>query len=278
MAEVVELITYPIKGCAGVSLAEASLTEAGLPHDRAFMVTNEDGVFRTQRRDPGLALIRPQVDPRGERLTLSAPGAEELTVAIDTVSARRDVVLFGAPFQGIDQGDEVAAWLSDTLGVACRLVRVPPEHDRVADGLIPGPSGYADSNAVHIVSLASLDELNRRITGEGGEPLPMARFRPNVVVDGWTEPHTEDGARQITIGDTELGFAKLAVRCLVTMVDQAKGIKAGPEPLRTLARYRRAPEGGGTVFGAKFSVTRTGTMAVGDTLAVGSWDGPPPAR
>ncbi|QKV96803.1 MOSC N-terminal beta barrel domain-containing protein [Streptomyces sp. NA02950] len=278
MARVVELITYPIKGCAGVSLTEAPLTEAGLPHDRGFMVINEDGVFRSQRRDPGLALISPRVGPDGERLTLSAPGAGDLSIGIDTVSARREVLLFGSPYQGIDQGDEAAGWLSDVLGVACRLVRVPPEHDRVADGLTPGTSGYADSNAVHIISRASLDELNRRITGDGGEPLPMARFRPNVVVDGWTEPHTEDRARHLTIGDTELGFAKTAARCVVTMVDQDKGAKAGPEPLRTLARYRRAPEGGGTLFGAKFSVTRTGTMAVGDEVAVGSWDGPPPAE
>ncbi|WP_431772292.1 MOSC domain-containing protein [Streptomyces cucumeris] len=278
MARVVELITYPIKGCAGVSLTEASLGEAGLPSDRSFMVTDGEGVYRTQRRHPVLALIRPRVDDDGERLTLTAPGAGELSIGIDTVSARRDVVLFGSPYQGIDQGDEVAAWLSDALGVGCRLVRVPPEHDRVAAGLTPGTSGYADSNAVHIVSRSSLDELNRRITDEGGEPLPITRFRPNVVVEGWTEPHTEDRVRRLAIGDAELGFAKSAVRCVVTTVDQAKGVKAGPEPLRTLARYRRAPEGGGTLFGTNFSVIRTGTLAVGDELDVRSWDGPPPAE
>ena len=109
-------------------------------------------------------------------------------------------------------------------------------------------------------AVASLRELNARLS----EPLPMSRFRPNIVVDGWAA-HQEDHERLLTIGDTELGFAKAAVRCAVTMVDQDNGAKAGPEPLRTLADYRRDPAGGVT-FGAKYAVLRTGKLAVGDEV------------
>ncbi|MFI1421237.1 MOSC domain-containing protein [Streptomyces sp. NPDC020731] len=270
MASVVELTYYPIKGCAGTSAGEALLTPAGLAHDRTFMVVSEEGVGRTQRRDPRLALIRPTVDAAGERLTLHAPDTEPLDLHVDTAAARRKVDLLGTVHQGIDQGDTAAGWFTEVLRAPSRLVRVPPEHDRVTDGRIPGTSAYADSCALHVVSRATLGLLDRKLAERDVPPLPMNRFRPNIVIDGWDEPHTEDRAHRIRIGDTELGYAKLAVRCAVTMVDQGTGAKAGPEPLRTLAGYRRAT-GGGVAYGTKYAVLRTGTLSVGDAVDVTSW-------
>ncbi|MFF8554472.1 MOSC domain-containing protein [Streptomyces sp. NPDC015501] len=307
MATVVDLITYPVKGCAGTSVSSTLLTPAGLAHDRTFMVVDADGVYRTQRRDPRLALVRPAISADGGRLVLASPSAApvsaastftsaagpgsgggaghgEVHVEVTTSAPRRDVDLFGVTYQGIDQGDEAAAWLSDFLGVPSRLVRVPPEHDRKTDGLIPGTSGYADSGAVHLLSRASLAHLRTRLAERGAAPVAMDRFRPNIVVDSrpegsraddlaadWAvEPHAEDRIRRTAIGSAELGYAKLAVRCAVTLVDQGAGARGGPEPLRTLADYRRAPFGG-VVFGAKFSVTRPGELAVGDEVAVAEW-------
>ncbi|GHF55697.1 molybdenum cofactor sulfurase [Kitasatospora xanthocidica] len=267
MATVTELRYYPVKGCGGVSAARAELTPAGLAHDREFMVVDELGVFRSQRRDPLLAAVRPVVLEGGQVLALAAAGVEPLTVAVDTEGPRREVRLFGAPFLGIDQGKEAADWFSEVLGVPSRLVRVPPEHDRVTDGLTPGTSGYADSSAVHLLSRATLDRFNEL---SGAAALSVDRFRPNLVVDGWPEPHTEDLVRRLTVGGAELGYTKLAIRCAVTMVDQSSGAKAGPEPLRTLARYRRAAAGG-VAFGSKFSVLRPGSLRVGDELSVSAW-------
>ncbi|MGH3885539.1 MAG: MOSC domain-containing protein [Pseudonocardiaceae bacterium] len=272
MARIVELSYYPIKGCAGTSVCDAVLTTRGLAHDRSFMLIGEDGVFRSQRHSPELALIRPELSTGGERLTLSAPGAGVLHADVDLTGARRDVVLHGVPYQGIDQGDAVAGWLSEVLSKPTRLVRVPPEHDRVTSGETPGTSAYADSSPVLVTSVSALDLLNAQIVQRGGEPLPMNRFRPNVVVGGWDEPHIEDRARRINVGDAELGYAKLASRCVVTTIDQQSGTKTGPEPLRTLAGYRRAAEGGVT-FGVKFSVLRPGKLSVGDEVIVSSWAG-----
>ncbi|MFD4237967.1 MOSC domain-containing protein [Streptomyces sp. NPDC058542] len=293
MATVVDLFTYPVKGCAGTSVDSTHLTPAGLAHDRSFMVVSVDGVYRTQRRDPRLALVRPTISADGSRLTLGSAGREsgeggagvrggddELHLDVTTSAPRRDVDLFGATFQGIDQGEEAAAWLSDFLGVPSRLVRVPPEHDRKTDGLTPGTSGYADSSAVHLLSRASLAHLHARMAERGAPPLAMDRFRPNIVIDShpegrqgedWAaEPHAEDRIRRMTIGAADLGYTKLAVRCAVTLVDQEAGARGGPEPLRTLAGYRRAA-GGGVVFGAKFSVVRPGKLSVGDEVAVEEW-------
>ncbi|MDN3353297.1 MOSC N-terminal beta barrel domain-containing protein [Actinomadura sp. DC4] len=261
------LVSYPVKGCAGVPLGETVLTDGGLAHDRTFMVIDGDGTFRSQRRDPRLAVIRPGIADDGERLTLSAPGFPRLDVAVDLNSSRREVRLFGEGYRGIDQGETAAEWLSSVLGRASRLVRVPPEHRRVTGGRTPGTSGYADSGPLHAISRATLNELNRRLTGPA---LPMSRFRPNLVIGGWDEPHLEDRAGHVVVGNAELAYAKLTIRCAVTLVDQDRGERAGPEPLRTLAAYRRAAAGG-VAFGVMFSVLRPGRLTVGDELTVTSW-------
>ena len=111
MARIVELNYYPVKGCGGTSVGDAVLTPAGLAHDRSFMVIGEDGVFRNQRRVPRMALIRPEISAGGEQLTLRAPGVDVIHTDVDLTAARRDVELFGQPYQGIDQGDAVAGWL-----------------------------------------------------------------------------------------------------------------------------------------------------------------------
>ncbi|ATL69395.1 MOSC domain-containing protein [Nocardia terpenica] len=266
MATITALISYPIKSCKGIELSETRLTAAGLAHDRAFMVVGPDGVFRSQRRDPRLALIQPDIDAAGRQLTLHAPDADPIRITVDATGIPRPVTLFGTGYRGIDQGDRVARWLTEVLDAPSRLVRVPPDHHRITDGLTPGTSGYADSCPVHLISTESLAHLNDLIAARGGNPVPMSRFRLNIVVEGWPEPYREDLALRIAVADAELGYAKPAIRCVITMVDQLIGTRTGPEPLRTLATYRRAD--GGVAFGAKFAVPRPGRIAVGDECTV----------
>jgi uncharacterized protein YcbX len=272
-ARVVSLHTYPIKGCAGSQVPSTALSPTGLAHDRTFMVTDEHGRFRTQRRDPLLASIHAEIAADGAELVVRAPGVEDLRIVVDVDAPPRAVDVFGKPFQGIDQGDAVAGWLSHVLGAASRLVRVPPGRTRPTDGETPGTCAYADSGALLMLSRESYAELCRRIAARGTPPVPMDRFRPNVVVEGWADPHVEDAARDVRIGHAELAFAKLAIRCAVTLVDQQTGRRAGPEPLRTLADYRRVP-GTGVAFGTKFSVLGPGRLAVGDQVRVDRWATP----
>lgn len=263
---VASLACYPVKGCAAMPVTQTQATPAGLAHDRSFMVVDDAGVFRSQRYDPRLALVRPWIDPDGHRLTLRAPHVDPIRVSVDRDGPRRQVRLFGARYQGIDQGDAVAEWLTDVLGRPSRLVRVPPEHDRSTDGETPGTSGYADSCAVHLISRSSLHLLNRRIALSGDRPVPDDRFRANIVVAGWPHPHTEDRIRRLTIGPVELAYAKPAIRCAVTLVDQESGRRRGRQPLRALAGYRRTALG--LAFGIKLAVTRPGRLAVGDAVVV----------
>ncbi|MEV2274457.1 MOSC N-terminal beta barrel domain-containing protein [Nocardiopsis sp. NPDC049922] len=270
MARITQLVRYPVKGCAGTPVSSAEMAPAGIAHDRAFMVVDPEGTFRSQRVDPRMALVRAGVDADGTSLSLRLDGLEPFVLKVDPEGPRVDVALHRKPFVGVDQGDEVAAWLSEALGADSRLVRVPDDHARETGGLTPGTSGFADSTAVLMASLSSLDLLNERITGTGGEAVPMNRFRPNVIVSGWPEPHTEDRVRAVRLGTAELGYAKVCIRCAVTTVAQERGAKNGPEPLRALAGYRRA-DSGGVAFGAKFAVTRPGRLSVGDEVEVTAW-------
>ncbi|WP_236578240.1 MOSC domain-containing protein [Streptomyces tendae] len=266
---IAQLAYYPVKGCAAVRPTTAVITPAGITHDRAFLVVDGKGVYRTQRRHPQLALVTPEVSPDGSRMSLHHPDLAPLSFAVARNGPRRSVDLFGEPFRGIDQGPVVGEWLSQAVGEASRLVRVPPDHRRVTDGHTPGTSGYADSSAVHLLSAASVALLNEKLRSAGHPAVPMERFRPNIVVDGLEHAHTEDLLRRMTIGDCELGYAKLALRCVVTTVDQRTARRVGPEPLRTLAGYRRTK--GGLALGAKFAVVRPGTVSVGDPVAVSRW-------
>lgn len=258
---------YPIKGCAGSPLAHAQVLPTGVAHDRTFMFVRPDGLFRSQRSTPKLSVIRPELAVDGEKLTLSAPLAESVTVDVQP-DGRRLTVNVHKVWEGdaVDQGDEVAGWASAVLGEDVRLVRVPPDHHRAVDSW-HGDITFTDSTPLHLTALSSLDDLNSRILTRGAEPVPMARFRPNIVVAGWEEPYTEDGVREFSIGGARLRWVKPDVRCQVTMVDQVSGERSGPEPLRTLADYRRDPDGGVT-FGIKAAVDVPGRVSVGDSVVV----------
>jgi hypothetical protein len=131
-----------------------------------------------------------------------------------------------------------------------------------------------------VTSQSSLDGLNARILEHGGDPIPMNRFRPNLVVSGWPDPHTEDSVLRMTAGAVEIGYSARGIRCAVPTVDQATGARSGPEPTRTLAKYRREPAyGGGVSFGIKAAVLAPGNINVGDGITVQEWipDGTDPA-
>jgi uncharacterized protein YcbX len=275
IATVRSLTYYPVQGCAGIPVSATEVTVTGLAHDRTFMVVDEaDGSFRSQRNDPRLAVVGVEVLDEGKRLRLTAPGAGALDLDVALDGERREVSLFGRPIgEAVDQGPRVADWFSDLLGARSRLVRVRPGFDRDGWGEHPGKVNFADAHALSISSLSSLDALNARILERGADPVPMDRFRPNIVITGWPDPHTEDRFRHLTLGTAGLGYSVRAMRCSVPLVDQATGRAAGPEPIRTLSGYRREPEYDGKVsFATKAAVLRAGTIAVGDEVRVQVWE------
>jgi uncharacterized protein YcbX len=120
---------------------------------------------------------------------------------------------------------------------------------------------FADGFPFLMISEESLADLNRRLA----DPLPMNRFRPNLVVAGG-EPYAEDGWERIEIGGVRLRVVKPCARCLVTTTDQATG-ERGSEPLRTLATYRKV--NGEVMFGQNVVHENAGHLRTGDIVAPG---------
>ena len=92
--------------------------------------------------------------------------------------------------------------------------------------------------------------MNEKIQLE--KPLPMARFRPNIIFKG-ENPFEEDKFKTIVIGNNKFSCVQNCARCKMTTVDQEKGEFAGEEPLKTLNTYRKQKnivgEGSGVTFG-----------------------------
>lgn len=253
---------YPIKSCGGISVLTWPVDEFGLRHDRRWMVATPRGHFLTQRELPALALVRPSLAP--PHLHLVAPGMEELVLPLDPQGGRPiatqvwdDAVQVVAPDHTAD------AWFSDYLGYEVVLAYMPADVVRPVDAFHApkgGRASFADGFPFLLVGEASLADLNGRLE----VPLPMNRFRPNLVVSG-SAPFAEDDWRGISVGEIPMEVVKPCARCVVTTTDQ-ETLERGQEPLRTLATYRRKDQK--VMFGQNVVHYGTGRLRVGDVVTV----------
>ena len=267
-AAVVEsLHVYPVKSCRGVTVQTALLAETGLLADRHWMIVNEAGRFVTQRELPRLALIETLVE--ASALRMRAPGCPELQVARDGEGSSRDVIVWRDTVAGLDAGDDAAAWLSDFLEHSVRLVRFNPSAKRLCNPQYAGDTGahtqFADGFGILAVAEASLTELNSRLQ----QPLPMNRFRPNIVLAG-LQPYDEDRIDELSTDGVRLRFVKPCTRCKITTTDQATGVALGDEPLATLKMYRWDSQLRGVTFGQNVIVVAGAgrSLSVGQELAI----------
>lgn len=253
-----ELNLYPIKSCAGIALREATLTAAGLMsghiYDREWMVVDAQGEFLTQREHPKMALITPRI--KADTLELRAPGMLRLEIPLDladpTDAPTLEVRVWDDSVKAYDCDDTTAAWFSNAIGVACRLVRFHPYAKRVANTKwtegVEAPTLFSDGFPMLVISAASLDDLNRKLTAQGRNALPMNRFRPNIVING-VDAFEEDFAATFGIGRAVLKPVKPCPRCPIPSIDQTTGT-IGPDPLDILQTYRANPKvDGGITFG-----------------------------
>ena len=262
MITLAALFTYPVKSCRGTEHKSVLLEEAGLAHDREWMFVTSDGRFLTQREEPRLARVDAMV--QHGRLTLSADGAGEVRVPLDVAGSRGEVTIWRDRVSALDQGDEPAAWISALLGRDARLVRIDPAARRRCDPAwtadAEAHSRFPDGYPLLVVSRASLDDLNSRLPA----PLPMDRFRPNLVLDG-LPPYGEDEVHEFTAHGIRLRAVKPCIRCSITTTDQTAGVVTGEEPLRTLKSYRWDA----ALHGVKFGQNAIVIEGAGTRLEVG---------
>jgi MOSC domain-containing protein len=264
MASIASLHIYPVKSCRGIDVASARMTETGLEWDRRWMMVDGNGKFVTQRTHPLLTIISTAIIDG--RLELSATGHPTLIVDSESDGAAHPVRVWGDDCSGIDTGDEAAGWLSRVLGDRLRLVRMDDAVTRLADpryaGTRPQPVSFADGYPVLLTSVESLAELNQRLPA----PIPMNRFRPNVVIEGF-EAYAEDAMVAFRSGAVALRGVKHCTRCINTTTDQFDGRRdAGSEPLKTLRTYRYDKVLRGVAFGQNCVVAE----GVGEMLVAGA--------
>ena len=244
-AVVAGLYVYPVKSCRGIAVLETRIGERGFEHDREWMIVDPDGRFLTQREVPRLALI--SVALSATELELAAPGRAPLAMARDAPGAARRVIVWRDTVLAIDQGDDAAQWLSMWLERPARLVRFDAKGRRLCNPEYAGQSGahtgFADGYPLLVLSEASLADLNSRLA----KPLPMNRFRPNLVLSG-IEAFDEDHIDRLHIGAITLKLVKPCTRCQITTTDQSTA-EVGIEPLPTLGRYRHSTRFDGVSFG-----------------------------
>jgi uncharacterized protein YcbX len=260
------LFTYPIKSCGRLSHQQIELDERGPVWDRHWMVVEPDGMFITAREAPTMQLIQPAFENGCMRLT--APGMTPIDVTLQREPApSKTVKVWNAVCEAVDEGDDLAAWLSDYLKVECRLVRMMDGFKRLVDPNYAHHSattGFSDGFPMLIVSEASLAELNRRLEERGKTPVPMSRFRPNVVMTG-CDAFAEDEWKTIQIGSMMVDVVKPCARCVMTTVDSTTGqIPDTAEPLATLNTFRK--QGTQVMFAQNVIHRAPGSLAVGNVV------------
>ena len=244
MIIVSSLTYYPIKACRGVEVDSSRISRMGLEHDRRLMVVTPEGEFLTQREVPRLALVTPKLS--NGTLELSAPSYESIRLGIQASGSPWLVNVWKSKgVHAIDQGEEAASWFSDWLGIDVRLVHLADGYKRLVNEKYvindDDHTGFADGYPILLASEEGLSDLNSHLES----PVPMNRFRPNLVVKG-CKPFEEDTWNRIRIGDVELAVVKPCARCVVTTIDK-ETLEQSKEPLKTLGKYRKHKLG--AIFG-----------------------------
>jgi uncharacterized protein YcbX len=264
---------YPVKSLQGEPLREARVQPWGIDGDRRWMVIDRSGEKLWAGRHHQLAALAAERTDSGIRLR--APRRPELHVAEPVGGAPVEVGLRGVG-HAVAAGDTADSWVSEALGLDARLVWLDDPARRPMSDSHGGRPGdvlsFADAAPLLLTTVPSLRRLEEWTAQHdgAGEPLPMARFRPNLVVEGEMPAFGEDGWREVRVGDVRFRFAEHCDRCVVTTLDPETG-RTGKEPLRTLARHRKWD--GNVWFGIRVVPITPGTIAVGDPVHPGVTDG-----
>lgn len=272
MLQLSEIWVYPVKSLGGIQLQESKVTDRGLELDRRWLLVDDDGRFLSQREHPELALFKPEIAGDFLKIThrthLESIDIPLCPVFLDTMSKIK-VTVWDDTIDAFEVSQIATDWFVKQLGISVRLVYMPQESERKLDPdyAITGVeiNSFSDAYPFLIIGQASLDDLNGRLEVK----IPMNRFRPNFVFTNG-DPFEEDAWREFSIGNVSFIGVKPCDRCVITTVDQEKGIISGKDPLKTLAKYRKF--GNKVLFGQNVIGLGLGSVSVGDTVRILSFN------
>jgi len=264
MLSVSELYIYPIKSLGGIALNAAKLTDRGLQYDRRWMLVDKNNRFLTQREFPAMALLQVKIASGGLQVYHKKDEGETLFIPFQIQSNEIVTVeVWEEKCEAQLVSNKFDKWFSDRLATDCRLVYMPDTtnlkvNDRYAfNGEI---TSFSDGYPMLMIGQSSLEDLNSRLA----EPLPMNRFRPNIVFTGG-EPYQEDSMEHFIINEIDFFGVKLCSRCVITTINQDEAIQS-KEPLKTLAAYRAKDNK--VYFGQNLLYKGEGMIQIGDSIEI----------
>ena len=257
---------YPVKSGRGIDLETSAVEARGLVGDRRWMIVDEHGIFITQRSHPKLAQLIAL--PRADGLELKL-GAQNILVK-QPIQTRANVQVWSSHVDALICDDNVNSALSEWLGENLSLAYMDDNADRQTDSeWDDGPVSFADGYPILITTSASLEALNEHIIQTSDTPIPMSRFRPNIVIEG-SKSWADDGWATIQIGDLVLDLVKPCTRCGVTTLDQMTGVSQGQTSLAALHAIRKSGDRRvkGVLFGWNAIPRNKGRLNTGDKVSV----------
>lgn len=264
MLKISGLFVYPIKSLGGIALNKAQVTERGLEHDRRWMLVDENNRFLSQREIPQMALLYVELTPNG-LVVMHRQQPEEFIAVPFLFDAKEEAVctIWDDQCDAEFVDSEIDNWFTKVLQVKCRLVYMPANTKRIVDQQYANSNhitSFADAFSFLMVGDASLDELNSRLE----KPVPINRFRPNIVFSGG-KPFQEDQMQHFQIKGINFYGVKPCARCPVITIDQENGVTE-KEPLKTLSAYRK--KNNKVYFGQNLIHDGEGIISIGDEIKI----------
>lgn len=219
IGRVAALYRHPVKGFTPEALNALALAPGGhVPCDRIYAV--EDGPsgfdpaapahlskmkFAVLAKIPELARARTHYEEDTGALTVTVEGHPPFLGRLTTAQGR-------AAF---------AAWLAQFLEE-----RAPEDSHGPLTVLAAPPGHRFTDNRKGFVSVLNLDSL-RDLEARLGQPVDPARFRANVLVEGWGawREHGLEPGVTLRLGGVELRLLADIDRCLATHVDPRTGVR-----------------------------------------------------
>lgn len=258
---------YPIKSLGGISLQQAQVQERGLQYDRRWMLVDGEGNFLTQRVYAQMALLQVTLQDGGLLVSHKQNLLSPLFIPFNAHTENMvKVTVWDDTCPAYEVNHHTSVWFSKALGMVARLVYMPDKTERLVDTKYAFDKeivSFADAYPFLMIGQESLNHLNSKLR----QPVPMNRFRPNLVFTGG-QSHDEDTWNTFNIGNVAFRAAKPCARCVLTTIDQGTGIK-GAEPLRTLASYRT--QNNKVLFGQNLVHSGEGIVKVGDAITALQW-------
>ncbi len=259
---ITQINIYPVKSLGGISVNHAVTTARGFQYDRRWMITDDNNVFITQREVHAMALIRTAFNPDGILLYQKENPANCITIPYEIAEGESvQTTIWNDKCTAIHYNKRADEWLTEALSFKCKLLYMPDYSNRPVNPIYAKENeqvSFADGYPYLIIGENSLQDLNNRLE----EPLPMNRFRPNLVFSGGNA-FCEDNWHDINIGNIKFRALKPCMRCQITTINQENGVPS-KEPLKTLATFRQVNNN--ILFGMNLLAVTAGEIKVGDAI------------